>query len=90
MGNSYNLSNEYRSKIVALLLLAFFGGLGVHNFYLGRKNQGIIELVLSIFGALTAIFLIGFIPLLVVGIMVIIDFFKIIFVSENGFGWNIQ
>ena len=34
--------------IVALLLGLFFGGFGVHNFYLGYTNRAIIQLILTI------------------------------------------
>ena len=39
--------------LVALLLGLFFGGFGVHNFYLGYTNRAIIQLILTItvFGA---------------------------------------
>ena len=39
--------------IVALILGFFFGGFGVHNFYLGYTNRAIIQLILTItvFGA---------------------------------------
>lgn len=34
--------------IVALILGFFFGGFGVHNFYLGYTSKGIIQLILTI------------------------------------------
>ena len=34
--------------LVALLLGLFFGGFGVHNFYLGHTNRAIIQLILTI------------------------------------------
>ena len=34
--------------LVALLLGLFFGGFGVHNFYLGYTNRAIIQLILTI------------------------------------------
>jgi TM2 domain-containing membrane protein YozV len=37
-----------KSKIAAGLLGIFLGGLGVHNFYLGYTQKGIIQLVLGI------------------------------------------
>ena len=39
--------------LVALILGFFFGGFGVHNFYLGYTNRAIIQLILTItvFGA---------------------------------------
>ena len=38
-----------RSRIVAGLLGIFFGGIGIHNFYLGFTNRAIIQIVVSIF-----------------------------------------
>lgn len=34
-----------KSKMVAILLALFLGGLGIHKFYLGRKGLGILYLV---------------------------------------------
>ncbi len=43
-----------KSKLVAGLLALFLGALGIHNFYLGFKGRGIVQLVLTltIYGAL--------------------------------------
>ncbi len=38
---------EAKSKIVAGLLGIFFGGIGLHNFYLGNTQRGIIQIVVS-------------------------------------------
>jgi TM2 domain-containing membrane protein YozV len=53
---SFNPQSEPRSKLVAGLLAIFVGGLGIHNFYLGYTNRGVIQLLLSTVGSL---FLIG-------------------------------
>ena len=37
-----------KSKLVAALLAIFLGTLGIHNFYLGHKQKGIIQLVLCL------------------------------------------
>jgi len=37
-----------KSKIVAGLLALFFGGLGIHNFYLGYIKKAVIQLILGI------------------------------------------
>lgn len=48
-----------KSRIYGGLLGLFFGGLGVHNFYLGHKKKGAIQLVLTLV-AITLLF-VGFI-----------------------------
>ena len=48
------VSTEGKEKIVAGLLAILVGGLGIHKFYLGYRNAGIIHLV---------IFFAGMIPL---------------------------
>lgn len=40
---------QQKSKIIAGILGIFFGGLGIHNFYLGRTTRAVIQLVLTIF-----------------------------------------
>ncbi|GAB2497081.1 TM2 domain protein [Corynebacterium atrinae] len=67
-----------KSKIVAALLAFFFGTLGVHNFYLGYTNRGVIQLGLTILGWFTAIFLIGFIFIMVVGVWAFVEFILIL------------
>ena len=37
-----------KSKVVAILLCFFLGSLGIHNFYLGRTTEGVVELAISI------------------------------------------
>lgn len=44
--------NKPKSKTTAGLLGIFLGFLGVHNFYLGFKTKGIIQLVISLLGAI--------------------------------------
>lgn len=34
-----------KSRVVAALLAAFFGGFGIHKFYLGRPGMGLLYLV---------------------------------------------
>lgn len=43
---------QSKSKLAAGLLAIFLGGLGIHKFYLGYTTQGIILLLVTIFGAL--------------------------------------
>lgn len=58
-----------KNKTTAILLCFFFGGLGVHRFYLGKIGTGL--LMLFTFG--------GF------GIWTIIDFIKLIVISDKDF-----
>ena len=49
-----------KSKIAAGILGIFFGGLGIHNFYLGYTGKGVTQLLLTVLGIPLAIILIGF------------------------------
>lgn len=83
-----NYSNEYRSKVVALILLVFLGSFGAHQFYLGNKKIGITQLVLSLVGYATIIILIGVLPIMVVSIWLIVDLVRILISDESDFGWS--
>lgn len=48
-----------KSAILAGLLGIFFGFLGIHNFYLGYTSKGFIQLMLTLIGFCSWIFLIG-------------------------------
>lgn len=63
---------ELKSTGFAYLIWAFAGGLGAHRFYLGRPH-GVTMLVLLLGGIITVPFLIGLIPLLIVGIWYLAD-----------------
>lgn len=67
-----------RNYVVAILLAFFLGTLGIHRFYAGKIGSGIAQLVLTVIGWITAIFVIGFFIILAVGIWVLIDFIMII------------
>lgn len=41
-------ANGQKSKLVAVLLCFFIGGIGIHDFYLGYNKNGIIKIVLSL------------------------------------------
>ena len=43
-----NTSGEQKSKLVAVLLAFFLGGIGIHDFYLGYTKYGIIKIVLTV------------------------------------------
>lgn len=88
--DNMNQSGTYKSKIIALLLLAFFGSFGAHQFYLGNTTAGVIQLVLTVLGILTSVILVGFLLLVAVGIWVFIDFVRILIVDEDDFGWSLE
>lgn len=71
------VESESKSTLTAYLLLFFLGMFGAHNFYLGKPGAGTSQLILSILGYLTTLIFIGFIPLTIVGIWVIVDAFGI-------------
>ena len=85
-----NQSGVYRSKVIALLLAFFLGSFGAHNFYLGRKGIGLTQLILTIVGYALVFVLIGFLPLAIVGIWILVDMIQILITSESDFDWSIQ
>ena len=47
-------SSQQKSKLAAGLLGIFLGGLGIHNFYLGNTNRGLVQLLVCLIaGAVT-------------------------------------
>ena len=67
-----------KSWVVTLLLVLFFGSLGAHNFYLGYRNRGIAQLALTVIGWFSAVLIIGFVLLAVVGVWVLVDLIRIL------------
>ncbi|RAV32160.1 TM2 domain-containing protein [Corynebacterium heidelbergense] len=59
---------EPKSYVAAGLPALFLGPLGVHNFYLGHKKRGCVQLGLTVSGWLTMILLIGLPLVLGVGV----------------------
>ncbi|MFC7705108.1 TM2 domain-containing protein [Plastorhodobacter daqingensis] len=78
------VSNEMKSPVVAYLLWFFTGGLGGHRFYLGRTGSGLAMLGLTLVGLLASAILIGFIPLAIVGIWLLVDAFLIPKMLQEG------
>ncbi|AUJ23463.1 MULTISPECIES: TM2 domain-containing protein [Virgibacillus] len=74
---SSELNRKGKNMLLAYVLLIFLGTLGIHRFYLDKKGTAITQLILSVVGGLTAIILIGFIPLIIVGIWLFIDLFLV-------------
>ena len=62
-----------KSKLVAVLLAFFVGTFGVHNFYLGYNQKGIIQVVLTAIGLLTSCIFIGIIPCIAVAVWALVD-----------------
>lgn len=74
------LSSAPKDKIIAVVLAFFLGGLGVHKFYLGKRNAGIIMLVASVGGAI--LFLI---PTMIIGLIAFIEAIIYLVKSEDEF-----
>jgi len=66
-----------KNILLAYILLIFLGTLGIHRFYLGKTGSAVAQLVLTIVGWMTVVLIIGFIPLVVVGIWAIVDLFLV-------------
>jgi TM2 domain-containing membrane protein YozV len=64
-----------KSLALAYVLWFFFGGLGVHRFYLGRTGTGIAQLLLTLSGAVLTLIGIGLFILAGVGIWLVVDLF---------------
>ena len=87
MSDSQNRQESARSQMmydakrkstgVAYLLWFFLGMFGAHRFYLGETGTGVTQLVLSVIGWATAIFVVGLFLLAGVGIWVLVDAFLI-------------
>ncbi len=43
-----------KSRMAAGLLGVFLGGLGIHNFYLGKTNRALVQLLVSLIGGVLA------------------------------------
>ncbi|QYX58528.1 TM2 domain-containing protein [Roseovarius sp. SCSIO 43702] len=72
------LSNEKKSVGVAYLLWFFFGGLGVHRFYMGLTGSAIAMLLMTVFGfLLLVVYGLGLLLLIPVMIWLLVDAFRI-------------
>ncbi len=67
-----------RSGIIYILLAAFLGAIGIHNFYAGRWKTALTQLLLGVFSSL---FL--YLPLIVTSLWSLSDIF---FVNKDGKG----
>lgn len=79
------ISGEQKSPIVAGLLALFLGGLGVHKFYLGYNQEGVILLVGTIVSWVLMIVIIGFLGLMAIGIICLIEAIVYLTKSQDEF-----
>ena len=70
-----------KSHVVAGLLALFLGGWGIHKFYLGYNNEGVILLVSSFVSFVLCFVIIGFIPLLAISIICFVE--AIIYLTKS-------
>lgn len=76
----------HKSPIVAGLLALFLGGFGVHKFYLGYNTQGVILLATTVVSWVLTFLLIGIIPLMIVGVICLIE--AIIYLTKSEADFN--
>ncbi|AUX69926.1 hypothetical protein CHX26_10870 [Porphyrobacter sp. HT-58-2] len=76
----------HKSPIVAGLLALFLGSLGIHKFYLGYTTQGVILLVSTFMSYLLTLVLIGIIPLMIIGLICLIE--AIIYLTKSEADFN--
>lgn len=62
-----------QDKIVMALICFFLGGIGIHNFIMGEVKKGVMKIILAVAGSVT----LG-ITTLVCGVLVLIEFVKIL------------
>ena len=79
------LGGDAKSPIVAGLLALFLGGLGIHKFYLGYNTEGVILLVGTVVSWVLTFALIGILPLMVIGLVVLIEAIVYLVKSEEDF-----
>ncbi len=73
MNNNIQVYYSNKSKLVALLLVLFLGGLGLHRIYIGRTQGGLVMLALSIVGTITSGLGVGGALLGIVSIWCLVD-----------------
>ena len=81
--NNVNTNPNAKSKIAAGLLGIFLGSFGVHNFYLGYTGKAVTQLLLTIFGWILAIFVVGIFMCAAAGIWSLIEGIMILAGSIN-------
>ena len=76
----------YKSPIAAGLLALFLGQFGIHKFYLGYNSQGVVLLAGTFISFLLVFAFIGIIPLMIIGIVCIIE--AIIYLTKSEAEFN--
>ena len=70
-----------KSNVAAGLLALFLGGWGIHKFYLGYTNEGVILLAGSVISFILCIVVIGFFGLMAIGTVCLIE--AIIYLTKS-------
>ncbi len=52
-----NNSYQPKSKVIAVILAFLLGTFGIHNFYLGYTNKGLIQLLITLISCFTLSFI---------------------------------
>ena len=63
------INNAQKSRVAYIVLAIFLGNLGIHNFYAGRNNIGIIQLVITL-GSLCTLLLLPLFLLIHLGLFI--------------------
>ncbi|TCD53698.1 NINE protein [Alloscardovia theropitheci] len=79
-----------KSKVLAAVLAFFLGGIGIHNFYLGKTTRGIIQLVMGTVGWILIV------PPLISAVWGFVEFILILVAApgtpyhQDGMGYELQ
>ena len=73
--NQVIIVKQEKSMAIAYVLLIFLGQLGIHRFYVGKTGSAIVQLVLCLVGWATSWLMIGFAPLVILWIWLVVDLF---------------
>lgn len=80
-GTAAVYGHDEKSNVVAGLLALFLGGLGIHKFYLGYNQEGVILLVGTVVSWIMLIVLIGFFGLMAIAIICLVE--AIIYLTKS-------
>ena len=77
---------QKKQPVLAFVLCFFFGMVGAHRFYMGRFSTGALQLLLFLGGIATTWLLVGYVPLALVCLWVIVDCFLVLgWVRQHNF-----